>query len=76
MANRRQKAEDYPAQTITKRGIVELHMSPVSMHEFLTRDLQLPRERVIAIARAQMADHPRRETFWKLVAYNAMSDGT
>lgn len=76
MASRRRKVDDYPVQTVTKRGIVELHLSPLSMHEFLTRDLQLPRDRIIAIAREQMTEHPKRETFWQLVAYNAMSDVT
>ena len=74
MAPRRRKAGDYPDQVVTKRGIVELHMSPASMHEFLRRGLALPQEEILRIARAQMTEHPKQETFWQLVAYNALTD--
>lgn len=70
----RRKPSDYPDQVVTKRGIVELRLSPAAMHEFLRRDLALPAEQILRIARAQMAEHPKRQTFWQLVAYNAMSD--
>ena len=71
----RRKPSDYPEQVVTKRGIVELHMSPASMHEFLQRDLALPSDRILGVARDQMREHPKRQTFWQLVAYNAMAEG-
>lgn len=73
MAKGRSRGEDYPTQVVTKRGIVELHMSPASMHEFLTQQLHLPPDQVVRVTREQIDQHPRRETFWKLVAYIALS---
>jgi hypothetical protein len=71
----RNKADDYPVQVVTKRGIVELHMSPAAMHDFLTHQLHLPPDQVIRVTREQIEQNPRRETFWKLVGYIALSGG-
>ena len=73
MAAWRPKAGGYPVQVVTKRGVLELRMSPASMHEFLRHDLAIASDQILRIARAQMAEHPKRKTFWQLVAYNAMS---
>jgi hypothetical protein len=46
------------------------------MHEFLTEQMHVPTDEVVPVAREQVAQHANRETFWKLVAYIAMSAGT
>lgn len=76
MAKGRGRGEDYPAQVVTKRGIVELHMSPAAMHDFLKVELRLAPDQIARITRDQVERHPRRETFWKLVGYIALSEST
>lgn len=72
MASRRRKAEDYPRQVVTKRGIVELRLSPAAMHDLLAVQLRLPADEVLRLAHEEIERHPRQETFWKLVAYVAL----
>jgi hypothetical protein len=73
MAKQRRNPEDYPAQVVTKRGIVELQMSPASMHELLYDQLHLSADQVLKFTQERVSSDPTCETFWMLVAYIAMS---
>jgi hypothetical protein len=45
------------------------------MYDFLTHELHLAPDQVIRVTREQIEQNPRRETFWKLVGYIALSGG-